>query len=40
MSEYSTPTGAQQLISGGVQNGAQTPAGERDIEGLMRSVTP
>lgn len=29
---------AQHLISGGLQNGAQTPAGESDLEGLMRSV--
>ncbi|MFD7994240.1 enoyl-CoA hydratase/isomerase family protein [Streptomyces mexicanus] len=29
---------AQRLISRGLQGGAQTPAGERDLEGLMRSV--
>ncbi|MDN3026143.1 enoyl-CoA hydratase/isomerase family protein [Streptomyces sp. S.PB5] len=29
---------AQHLISGGLQSGAQTPAGERDLEGLMRSI--
>ncbi|MGW1048902.1 enoyl-CoA hydratase/isomerase family protein [Streptomyces sp. NPDC002521] len=29
---------AQHLISGALQDGAQTPAGERDLEGLMRSV--
>ncbi|GDY48767.1 enoyl-CoA hydratase/isomerase family protein [Streptomyces antimycoticus] len=36
-SQFSLPA-AQQLISGGLQNGAQTPAGERELEGLMRSV--
>ncbi|MEU5646967.1 enoyl-CoA hydratase/isomerase family protein [Streptomyces milbemycinicus] len=36
-STFSLPA-AQRLISGGLQDGAQTPAGERDLEGLMRSV--
>ncbi|MEV2214890.1 enoyl-CoA hydratase/isomerase family protein [Streptomyces sp. NPDC050997] len=34
---FSLPA-AQRLISGGLRDGAQTPAGERDLEGLMRSV--
>ncbi|MFI6273937.1 enoyl-CoA hydratase/isomerase family protein [Streptomyces sp. NPDC050988] len=34
---FSLPA-AQRLISGGLQNGAQTPAGERDLEALMRGV--
>lgn len=29
---------AQQLMSGGLRNGAQTPGGEHDLEGLMRGV--
>ncbi|MFI8083990.1 enoyl-CoA hydratase/isomerase family protein [Kitasatospora sp. NPDC086009] len=29
---------AQHLISGGLENGAQTPAGERDLEGLLRGL--
>jgi enoyl-CoA hydratase/carnithine racemase len=29
---------AQHLISKGLQGGAQTPAGERDLEGLMRGI--
>ncbi|MFI0242635.1 enoyl-CoA hydratase/isomerase family protein [Streptomyces sp. NPDC016845] len=29
---------AQRLMREGLQEGAQTPAGERDLEGLMRSV--
>ncbi|NGO08272.1 enoyl-CoA hydratase/isomerase family protein [Streptomyces sp. HC44] len=37
-SQISQPA-AQQLISGGLQSGAQTPAGERDLEELMRSAT-
>ncbi|MFJ1708866.1 enoyl-CoA hydratase/isomerase family protein [Kitasatospora sp. NPDC088346] len=37
VSTFSLPA-AQHLISGGLQNGAQTPAGERDLEALMRSV--
>lgn len=36
-STFSLPT-AQHLISGGLRSGAQTPAGERDLEGLMRGV--
>ncbi|MFJ5031115.1 hypothetical protein ACIQB5_23950 [Streptomyces sp. NPDC088560] len=36
-STFSLPA-AQHLISGALQEGAQTPAGERDLEGLMRSV--
>ncbi|MEV7738021.1 enoyl-CoA hydratase/isomerase family protein [Streptomyces sp. NPDC088921] len=36
-STFSLPT-AQHLISKGLQEGAQTPAGERDLEGLMRGV--
>jgi enoyl-CoA hydratase/carnithine racemase len=36
-STFSLPA-AQHLISRGLQEGAQTPAGERDLEGLMRSV--
>lgn len=36
-STFSLPT-AQHLIGGGLRGGAQTPAGERDLEGLMRSV--
>ncbi|MFB7499331.1 enoyl-CoA hydratase/isomerase family protein [Streptomyces sp. NPDC056161] len=36
-STFSLPA-AQHLISRGLQDGAQTPAGERDLEGLMRSV--
>ncbi|MBO4254637.1 enoyl-CoA hydratase/isomerase family protein [Streptomyces griseorubiginosus] len=36
-STFSRPA-AQHLISGGLQDGAQTPAGEHDLEGLMRSV--
>lgn len=36
-STFSLPT-AQHLISGGLRDGAQTPAGERDLEGLMRGV--
>ncbi|MEV1082580.1 enoyl-CoA hydratase/isomerase family protein [Streptomyces sp. NPDC050211] len=36
-STFSQPA-AQHLISKGLQEGAQTPAGERDLEGLMRSV--
>ncbi|MEW1659067.1 enoyl-CoA hydratase/isomerase family protein [Streptomyces sp. NPDC093707] len=36
-STFSLPA-AQHLISGGLQDGAQTPSGERDLEGLMRSV--
>ncbi|WP_413099957.1 enoyl-CoA hydratase/isomerase family protein [Streptomyces sp. Inha503] len=36
-STFSLPA-AQHLISGGLQDGAQTPVGERDLEGLMRSV--
>lgn len=34
---FSLPA-AQRLISGGLRDGAQTPAGERDLEGLMRGV--
>ncbi|MFE0417217.1 enoyl-CoA hydratase/isomerase family protein [Streptomyces tendae] len=34
---FSLPS-AQHLISGGLRAGAQTPAGERDLEGLMRGV--
>lgn len=37
VSTFSLPA-AQHLISGGLRDGAQTPAGERDLEGLMRSV--
>ncbi|MEU5092904.1 enoyl-CoA hydratase/isomerase family protein [Streptomyces sp. NPDC021356] len=36
-STFSLPT-AQRLISKGLQQGAQTPLGERDLEGLMRRV--
>ncbi|MFL5999269.1 MAG: enoyl-CoA hydratase/isomerase family protein [Streptomyces sp.] len=36
-STFSRPA-AQQLISGGLRDGAQTPAGERDLEGLLRGV--
>ncbi|MEV0906973.1 enoyl-CoA hydratase/isomerase family protein [Streptomyces hokutonensis] len=31
---------AQRLIGEGLRDGAQTPAGERDLEGLMRGIAP
>ena len=33
-----TPKGLSQLMAGSLQRGAQTPEGERDLEGLLRQI--